>query len=75
MDTDHDGRVRAAELIAAVKLGAGNLKDPDQILAGEAAVALSAIDDSTPEGKTLLSSARQILANIGQAGRDVDRHR
>jgi hypothetical protein len=66
IDTDKDGRVRAAELIAAVKLGAGNLKNPDELLEGEPTVALAAIDDSTPEGKTLLSSARQILANIGK---------
>src|SRR5438045_7140111 len=63
IDTDKDGRVRAGELIAAVKFAGGNLKNPDDLLAGKETLALAAINDGTPEGATLLSSARQILAN------------
>ena len=65
IDTDKDGRVRAGELIAAGKF-AGAPQNPDDLLKGEAVLPLDAIDDSTPEGKTLLSSARQILVNIGK---------
>jgi hypothetical protein len=66
IDTDKDGRVRAPELIAAAAFAGRNLKNPDALLQGAGTLALSAINDAAPEGKTLLSSARQILANIGK---------
>jgi hypothetical protein len=66
IDTDKDGRVRANELIGAVRFACDNLKDPDTLLEGRPALPLAAINDATPEGKTLLSAARQILANIGK---------
>jgi hypothetical protein len=64
VDTDKDGRVRANELIAAVTFACDNLKNPDDLLKGEATLALGAINDATPTGKTLLGAARQILANL-----------
>ncbi|MDB4982876.1 MAG: hypothetical protein JWM82_3628, partial [Myxococcales bacterium] len=67
IDTDKDGRVRAPELIAATSFAGRNLKNPDHLLEGAGTLALAAINDDEPEGKTLLSSARQILANIGKA--------
>jgi hypothetical protein len=67
IDTDKDGRVRAPELIAAVKFAGRNLKNPDDLLKGAATLTLDAINDADPEGKTLLSAARQILTNIGKA--------
>lgn len=67
IDTDKDGRVRAPELIAATEFACANLKDPDGLFKGEAALPLAAIDDALPEGKTLLASARRILADIGKA--------
>ena len=66
VDTDKDGRVRAPELIAATAFAGRNLKNPDDLLRSAGTLALSAINDAEPEGKTLLSSARQILANIGK---------
>jgi hypothetical protein len=66
IDTDKDGRVRANELIAAVRFACDNLKDPDDLFKGEAVLPLAAIDDGRPDGKTLLSAARQILTNIGK---------
>jgi len=65
IDTDKDGRVRAPELIAAVKWAGSLLKNPDDLVKGGAAVAFSAINDATPEGKQLLVSAKQITANLG----------
>jgi hypothetical protein len=67
IDTDKNGRVRAGELIAAVKFAGVSLKNPDELLKGGSALPLASINDATPEGKTLLSSARQILSNIGKA--------
>ena len=66
IDTDGDGRIRVPELIAAVKWAAAHLKDPAALLKGEAALPLAAINDATPAGRTLLASARQILASLGK---------
>jgi hypothetical protein len=66
IDTDKDGRIRAPEIIAAAKWATACLKNPDDLLKSSPALPLSAINDSTPEGKTLLSSAREILAGLGK---------
>lgn len=68
IDADDDGRIRVPELIAAIKWAAPRLKDVGDLLKGEAALPLSAINDATPEGKIVLSSAKQILANLGKKG-------
>ncbi len=58
--------MRAPELIAAVKFACLNLNNPDELLKGNKELSLSAINDQTDEGKTLLSSARQVLVNLGK---------
>jgi hypothetical protein len=67
IDADKDGRVRAPELLAAVKFACENLRRPDDLFKGEPALPLDAINDGLPSGKTLLASARRILADIGKA--------
>lgn len=62
LDTDRDGRVRAPEIIAAVKWCDARLRDLGALVPGKEALPLSAIDDARPEGKALLSAARRILA-------------
>lgn len=66
IDTDKDGRIRAPELIGAVKWAGSMLKNPDDLVKGGDTVAFAAINDSTPEGKQLLASAKQICANLGK---------
>jgi hypothetical protein len=66
IDTDKDGRIRVPELIAAVKWAGAMLKNPDDLIKGGDALSLSAINDASPEGKQLLASAKQILANLGK---------
>jgi hypothetical protein len=66
IDTDHDGRIRAPEIIAAAKWACGLTKNPDDLLKSSPELPLSAIDDSTPEGAALLASARQILSDLGK---------
>lgn len=66
IDGDNDGRIRVPELIAAVEWAASRLKDPGVLVSGRDGLPIAAIDDSTPEGKVLVSSARQILANLGR---------
>jgi hypothetical protein len=70
IDSDKDGRIRAPEIIAATKWATSCLKNPDDLLKGSPALPLSAINDATPEGKQLLSSARQILGNLGKKEAD-----
>ena len=66
IDTDKDGRIRAPELIEAVKWAGSCLKNPHDLLKSSPELPLSEISDATPESKQLLSSARQILANLGK---------
>jgi hypothetical protein len=68
IDTDNDGRIRAPEIIAAVKWACGCLKNPDDLLRSAPELPLSAINDATPEGRQLLASAKEILNNLGKTG-------
>jgi hypothetical protein len=61
IDTDKDGRVRPPELIAAAKWAAGLMKNPDDLLKGNATLRPAAVNDATPEGKLIASFARQVL--------------
>jgi hypothetical protein len=68
IDTDGDGRIRVPELLAAIQVGrrAAEGSRPD-CSRGEDGLPLAAINDSTPEGRVLLASAKQILANLGKS--------
>ena len=66
IDTDKDGRIRAPEVIAAVKWAGRCLKNPHDLLKCSPELPLSTINDADSEGKQLLSSARQILADLGK---------
>lgn len=66
LDTDHDGRIRANEIIEAVNWVNKVLKRPDDLFQSNTSLPLSAINDAVPEGQQLLSSAREILKNIGK---------
>jgi hypothetical protein len=71
IDTDHDGRIRAPEIIAAAKWAGSLLKNPDDLLKSSPELPLAAISDATPEGAQLLASARQILSDLGKKGATV----
>lgn len=51
IDSDKDGRIRAPELIAAVKWAGGLLKNPDDFLKAPAELSLDSINVSADEGK------------------------
>src|SRR5256714_15318234 len=55
IDSDKEGRIRPPELIAAAQWVCGLLKQPNDLVKGSPALPLSAINDSTPEGKQLLA--------------------
>lgn len=67
LDTDHDGRVRVPEILAAVQWCEDHLKDLASLRAGGDALPLASIDDSKESGRALLASARQILKDLGRA--------
>ena len=67
IDSDKDGRIRAPEVLAAVKWAGAMVKNPDDLIHGSASLPLASIQDSTPEGRQLLASARQVLASLGKS--------
>ena len=66
LDTDHDGHVRAPEIIAAVNWVVEVLKDPIEIAQGSETLPLSSIRAESPEGAQLLAAAREVLASLGK---------
>jgi hypothetical protein len=66
IDSDRDGRIRTPEILSAVEWATSLLKDPNDLLKGESGLLLSAINETTYEGREILSSAKQILANLGK---------
>ena len=66
IDLDSDGRIRAPEILAAVKWACSVLKDPGSLIEGSASLPLSAIDAGNDEGKKLLASAKSILKGLGK---------
>jgi hypothetical protein len=67
LDTDGDGRVRAPEVLDAIRFCAARLRDVGVILYGADELALAAIRDDTPEGRATLGAARHVLAQLGRA--------
>lgn len=66
LDLDHDGRVRAPELLAALDFCEARLADLGSLLKGEAALPLAALSDEKPDGKALKAAARRVLASLGK---------
>jgi len=67
IDTDADGRIRAQELMTAIRWAGSMLKSADDLVTGRDGVSLFAINDSIPEGRQILGSARVILRQLGKA--------
>lgn len=66
LDTDGDGKIRVAEVVAAAQWLTSAVRDKDSILKGESVLSLDQINTDTPVGQTLHASARQILSNLGK---------
>src|SRR3954469_12656333 len=62
LDLDKDGRVRAMEILEALRWSGERLKDLGALIPSSDGLPLQAIDDSKPAGKALLGAARHILA-------------
>src|SRR5688500_7352077 len=66
IDTDHDGRIRVPELLAAIRFAGRNLRSADALMAEASELPLDAIDTRESEGATLHSAAQQVLSNLGR---------
>lgn len=71
IDADNDGRIRPPEIIAAAEWATAHLKNPDALLQGPASLPLASINDASDEGRRLLASAKEILANLGKSDAEV----
>ncbi len=71
LDADGDGRIRAPEIIAAVRWVCTVLKDPGVLFLESDALPLAAIAEDHPEGAKLLASARGILAYVDKPDADA----
>lgn len=71
IDVDNDGRVRVPEVIKAVKWAVDCLKNPDLLLQPAAEISLADINDATPDGATILNSARTMLHILGKSDAGV----
>ncbi len=67
LDTDNDGRIRANEVIEAVRWVSKVLKNPADLIQQNTTLPLAAINDQDEEGQQLLASAVEILKNLGKA--------
>lgn len=68
IDGDGDGRIRVAELRAAVRWVCEVLRDPGVVFQPGDALDVSAIDDRSEMGRELLAAARDVLARVGRDG-------
>ena len=66
IDKDKDERIRVPEILEAVKWLTSLIKNPDELVKEHKTLPLSSINGSTEEGRILLASAKQILANLGK---------
>src|SRR3954471_12358216 len=75
LDGDNDGRVRVPEIVNAVEWASARLKDPADLLAPPADLSLDRVDETKPEGKAIIASARLLLDTLGRpADRTVSVH-
>jgi hypothetical protein len=64
IDTDADGNIRVDDVIATAQWLTRVIKDADTLLKGEDTIPFSNFNTEDADGARLLSSARQILANL-----------
>jgi hypothetical protein len=67
IDSDHDGRIRAPEMLAAVNWTRGLLSDLNELQRRGDSLPLAAIDDISEAGKALRISAETILRMLGKS--------
>ena len=68
VDSDADGHIRAPEIIAAAEWAGKALVDPDFLVRRQDRLPLSSIDESTDEGKAVMSGVNLVLSALGKSG-------
>ncbi|MDP3156626.1 MAG: hypothetical protein Q8N23_28400 [Archangium sp.] len=71
IDADKDGRIRAPELIAAIKWAGALLKNPDDFLQSPAELSLASINLEVEEGKRIHDAAKTVLRGLGKGDATV----
>jgi len=66
IDTDHDGRIRVPELLAAVGWAVARLRDPAVLLNGGEALPVDAIAREGADGALLHAAARRLVTRPGR---------
>ncbi len=66
IDRDNDGRIRAPEILEAIRWSSLHLKDVSLLLKGTDTLSLDAINTATPDGQGTLASAKTILKGLGK---------
>jgi hypothetical protein len=73
VDTDHDGRIRPPEVLAAVAWAKEVFANLDDLFGGKDELPLASISKKTETGRAIRDGARRILANLGRPDADTIR--
>lgn len=71
IDTDKDGKIKVAEVVAAAQWLTSVIKDKDLILKGESVLDIENIDTASETGRRLRDSAGRILTDLGREGNRI----
>jgi hypothetical protein len=71
LDSDHNGRIRPPEILAAVEWLKDSLKDLGELYELSDALPLASIATGTPTGEQLLAGAKLVLESLGKADSSV----
>jgi len=66
IDSDGDGRIRAPELLRAIRWTLERLVSPEQLLVGDDVLPLASIDACTEAGASIVAAARTVLLEAGR---------
>ncbi len=67
LDSDHDGRIRPPEILAAIAWSRGALADLGDLFKPADSLLLASISTTTDAGKEVLAGAKLVLKNLGKA--------
>ena len=68
IDTDGDGRIRVADVVATSQWLTAVVKDADLLVKGADCINVEHFNQENADGKKLYNSARQILVNLAKEG-------
>lgn len=71
LDSDRDGRIRANEILDAVRWLRLVLRNGDELVRPGTSLNLASINGESPEGARVLAAAHRLLANLGKVEAQV----